>query len=76
MKNLVLTINGVRLDKLRVMMKTKPSFCSFAEQKKKRRINPPPLDRLRFNESTEAFFLLGKDKKKKIDEINVEKIWK
>ena len=65
MKNSVLTINGARLDKLRVMMKTKPYFCSFVEQKKKRRINPPPLDRLRFNESTEAFFLHGEGKKRK-----------
>lgn len=66
MKNLALIISGARLDKLRVMMKTKPSFCSFVKQKKKRRINPPPLDRLRFNESTEAFFLLSKDKKENL----------
>lgn len=33
---------------------TKPSFGHFAEQKKWGR--SPTLDRLRFNESTEAFF--------------------
>jgi hypothetical protein len=47
-------------------MKAKLSFCTFAKQKKKRRINPPPLDKLRFNESTEAFFLLSKDTEENI----------
>ncbi|MCX6235934.1 MAG: hypothetical protein NTY07_00015, partial [Bacteroidia bacterium] len=36
-------------------------------------INSPPLDRLRFNESTEAFFLLGKDKKRKFRKLIWEK---
>ena len=33
MKNSALIISGARLDKLRVMMKTKPSFC-FGKDKK------------------------------------------
>ena len=46
------------------MMKTELSFCSFVKQKKKRRKDSPPVDKLRFNELTEAFFLLNKDKKR------------
>ena len=59
------------------MMKTRPSFCTytFAKQKKKAEKYSPPLDRLRYNESTEAFFLLDKDKKlRKIKKINDEKL--
>lgn len=39
---------------LRVMIRRRPSFGHFAEQKK--RGLSPALDRLRLNESTEAFF--------------------
>ncbi len=40
-------------------MQNKPSFCHNAKEKGRRKLRP--VDRLRFNELNEAFFLHHKD---------------